>query len=62
MINLKEIMSMALDIIFPYRLTGPTGPTGSTGLTGSTGYFIIILNINHLIFLNKNVIDLVLFK
>ena len=30
----KEIMSMALDIIFPYRLTGPTGPTGSTGLTG----------------------------
>ncbi|PGM48166.1 collagen-like triple helix repeat-containing protein, partial [Bacillus thuringiensis] len=25
-IRKKEIMSMALDIIFPYRLTGPTGP------------------------------------
>ncbi len=28
---------MALDIIFPYRLTGPTGSTGSTGSTGPTG-------------------------
>ncbi|PFF51594.1 collagen-like triple helix repeat-containing protein, partial [Bacillus thuringiensis] len=36
-IRKKEIMSMALDIIFPYRLTGPTGNTGSTGSTGPTG-------------------------
>ncbi|AZV66295.1 hypothetical protein DT426_11640 [Bacillus cereus] len=34
-IRKKEIMSMALDIIFPYRLTGPTGNTGPTGSTGS---------------------------
>ena len=31
----KEIMSMALDIIFPYRLTGPTGSTGLIVTTNS---------------------------
>ncbi|EOP10005.1 MULTISPECIES: BclA C-terminal domain-containing protein [unclassified Bacillus (in: firmicutes)] len=27
----KELLSLALEIILPYRLTGPTGPTGITG-------------------------------
>ncbi|PHD17908.1 collagen-like triple helix repeat-containing protein, partial [Bacillus wiedmannii] len=27
----KELLSLALEIILPYRLTGPTGPTGNTG-------------------------------
>ncbi|MEH7755184.1 collagen-like triple helix repeat-containing protein, partial [Bacillus toyonensis] len=30
----EELLSMALEIILPYRLTGPTGNTGSTGSTG----------------------------
>ncbi|PHE91107.1 collagen-like triple helix repeat-containing protein, partial [Bacillus wiedmannii] len=33
----KELLSLALEIILPYRLTGPTGPTGNTGPTGITG-------------------------
>ncbi|PGD78962.1 hypothetical protein COM36_22810 [Bacillus toyonensis] len=33
----EELLSMALEIILPYRLTGPTGNTGSTGSTGPTG-------------------------
>ncbi|WP_259417538.1 BclA C-terminal domain-containing protein [Bacillus toyonensis] len=31
----EELLSMALEIILPYRLTGPTGNTGPTGSTGS---------------------------
>ena len=29
--NEKGLLSIALEIILPYRLTGPTGPTGITG-------------------------------
>ncbi|PFU86291.1 collagen-like triple helix repeat-containing protein, partial [Bacillus anthracis] len=29
----KGLLSIALEIILPYRLTGPTGPTGITGPT-----------------------------
>ncbi|WP_368908274.1 BclA C-terminal domain-containing protein [Bacillus wiedmannii] len=36
----KELLSLALEIILPYRLTGPTGPTGITGPTGFTGPII----------------------
>ncbi|MEK3929620.1 BclA C-terminal domain-containing protein [Bacillus sp. FSL R7-0642] len=36
----KELLSLALEIILPYRLTGPTGPTGNTGPTGITGTII----------------------
>ncbi len=36
----KELLSLALEIILPYRLTGPTGPTGNTGPTGITGPII----------------------
>ncbi|SCC27793.1 Protein of unknown function [Bacillus wiedmannii] len=38
----KELLSLALEIILPYRLTGPTGPTGNTGPTGITGPIITI--------------------
>ncbi|PEG14781.1 hypothetical protein COI51_07110 [Bacillus toyonensis] len=31
----EELLSMALEIILPYRLTGPTGNTGPTESTGS---------------------------
>ncbi|BCD17569.1 hypothetical protein BC30077_2345 [Bacillus cereus] len=30
----KNLLSLALEIILPYRLTGPTGITGPTGFTG----------------------------
>ena len=33
----KNLLSLALEIILPYRLTGPTGITGPTGFTGPTG-------------------------
>ena len=33
----KGLLSLALEIILPYKLTGPTGPTGFTGLPGITG-------------------------
>ncbi|PHA12555.1 collagen-like triple helix repeat-containing protein, partial [Bacillus sp. AFS051223] len=33
----KGLLSIALEIILPYRLTGPTGPTGITGPAGITG-------------------------